>query len=120
LAKILVVEDDPRMLDAMVWLVESEGHHVAQATNGVEALALATSEPPELIVTDFMMPLMDGLELARSLADDPRLSTIPVVLTSAIAAPPDHDAFVAFLRKPFSASRLIEVINETLAQQVLR
>jgi CheY-like chemotaxis protein len=115
-AKILLVEDDPRMLDALVWLIESEGHRVAQARNGAEALALARSEPPELVVTDYMMPLMDGLELAKAFADDPRLSMVPVVLTSAIAEPPDPGAFRAFLRKPFAASRLLDLINNSVGR----
>ncbi|MEX3916396.1 response regulator [Paraburkholderia sp. BR10872] len=115
MAKILLVEDDPRMLDALVWLIESEGHQVAQARNGAEALALARSQPPELVVTDYMMPLMNGLELARAFADDPRLSMVPVVLTSAIAEPPDPSAFFAFLRKPFAASQFLDLINKTVA-----
>jgi CheY-like chemotaxis protein len=115
-ARILLVEDDPRMLDALVWLVESEGHQVAQARNGAEALALARAEPPGLVVTDYMMPLLNGLQLARALADDPRLSMVPVVLTSAIAEPPDPGAFWAFLRKPFATSRLLELINSGVAR----
>ncbi|MEM5403210.1 response regulator [Paraburkholderia unamae] len=115
-ARILLVEDDSRMLDALVWLIESEGHRVAQARNGAEALALARSQPPELVVTDYMMPLMNGLDLARALADDPRLSMVPVVLISAIAEPPDPGAFRAFLRKPFAASQLLDLINKSVVR----
>lgn len=116
MAEILIVDDDPRLLEALVWLMESEGHSAARAKNGHEALLLAKANPPDIVITDYMMPFMNGLELAAALAQHPALADIPVVLNSAVAEPPDGVRSVAaFIRKPFAASRLIELVEEHLS-----
>ncbi|WP_322102216.1 response regulator [Paraburkholderia sp. J41] len=117
MANILIVDDDPRLLDALAWLVASEGHSVTRAKNGRDALALAKANPPDIVITDYMMPFMNGIELADALSAHPALGHIPVVLNSAVAEPPPGTrSIAAFIRKPFAASRLIELVNDRVAE----
>ena len=83
--KILVVDDDPDILDAVTMILESQGHKVVTARDGVEGLAALKAENPDLMILDLMMPKMDGFAVCKEL-QDPRWSkykSIPIlVLTS--------------------------------------
>ncbi|TDG03262.1 response regulator [Paraburkholderia guartelaensis] len=109
------MDDDPRLLDALAALVESDGFHVIKALDGAQALRCARAEQPAIVVTDYMMPVMDGEALVRALASDPGLAGVPVVLSSAVAAPPGTLHIAAFLRKPFAAARLLELLHQYTA-----
>ena len=84
-AKILVVDDDPDILDALTMILESKGYEVITAQNGIEALANLKAEKPDLMILDLLMPKMDGFAVCKEL-QDPRWSKyrdIPIlVLTS--------------------------------------
>ena len=83
--KILVVDDDPDILDAVTMILESQGYKVVTARDGVEGLATLKAENPDLMILDLMMPKMDGFAVCKEL-QDPRWSkykSIPIlVLTS--------------------------------------
>ena len=83
--KILVVDDDPDILDAVTMILESQGHEVVTARDGIEALATLKAEKPDLMILDLLMPKMDGFAVCKEL-QDPRWSKyrdIPIlVLTS--------------------------------------
>ncbi|MEX3954130.1 response regulator [Paraburkholderia sp. EG287A] len=115
MATVLLVDDDPRLLDALAALVESDGFHAIKALNGAQALRCARAERPAIVVTDYMMPVMDGETLIRALARDPGLAGVPVVLSSAVAAAPGRLPVAAFLRKPFPAARLLELLHQYTA-----
>src|ERR1700709_644474 len=87
LGTILLVDDDPNILRPLRWLLEREGFRVLTALDGQAALAAAAIERPGLIVTDWMMPRIDGVELCRRLKADIAMAGIPVVMLSA-ALPP--------------------------------
>lgn len=112
MATVLLVDDDSRLLDALSALVESERHEAIKALNGAEALARARACRPALIITDYMMPVMDGEALVKALANDPALAHVPVVLVSALPASPVALAVSAYIRKPFAAARLVELLRE--------
>jgi PAS domain S-box-containing protein len=80
----LIVDDDRKILDLLVDLLELEGYEIAAATDGSEALELAHSFDPDVVVSDVVMPVVGGLELCRRLKDDPRTAYIPVLLISGI------------------------------------
>src|SRR5437762_11749160 len=83
---VLAVEDDFDLRDALVPILEYEGHRVVSAANGQEALErLQTMPPPSLILLDLMMPVMDGEEFRARQLRDPTLASIPVVVVSAHA-----------------------------------
>ena len=82
--RVLIVDDDRKILDLLVELLQLEGYEIAAATDGAEALQMAHSLAPDLVVSDVVMPVVGGLELCRRLKDDPRTAYIPVLLISGI------------------------------------
>jgi CheY-like chemotaxis protein len=82
--RILIVEDDASVREALAVFLEGEGYSVVEAGDGAEALTrLRTSEPVALILLDLMMPVMNGWEFRDAQARDPRLASIPVVVITA-------------------------------------
>ncbi|WP_244851443.1 MULTISPECIES: response regulator [unclassified Caballeronia] len=107
---VLLVDDDTLSLHALEAVFESRGFHVLLARNGVDALATAIRTLPDLVVTDWEMPLFDGVTLCERLRSVPGLARIPVVLTSGKMRPADGpQAWDVFLKKPLDF-RLLEPI----------
>lgn len=118
---VLVVDDITEIGD---YIAESFGGHfrVLRAGNGSDALSIALEWNPDIIISDVMMPGMDGFELARRLKDDLRTSHIPLILLTAKAASADRKQGYAigvdsYLTKPFSAQMLLLRVNNLLEQQ---
>jgi DNA-binding response OmpR family regulator len=82
--RVLIADDDRKILDLLVDLLELEGYEIASANDGAEALELAHSFDPDVVVSDVVMPVLGGLELCRRLKDDPRTAYMPVLLISGI------------------------------------
>src|SRR5918992_4085976 len=80
--RVLVVDDDSRVLDLVVELLTQEGHEVSAAKDGGQALNLAIACEPDLVVSDVSMPVLDGIELCRRLKQHPQTASIPVLLMS--------------------------------------
>lgn len=85
--RILIVDDDPDLVEAVSMLLEAEGMTPIAAYGGIEGLEKAKSESPDLIVLDVMMPDKDGYAVAKELAADDKLSDIPVIMLTAVV---DH------------------------------
>lgn len=115
LSRILVVDDEPDLRFLLRRVFEAAGHEVLEAANGSDALATVRRSPPDLVVTDVMMPVMNGTELIRRMRGDPTMRGIPIVAVSGhghLAA--DADAVVA---KPFQPHMLLAAVNALLAQK---
>ena len=82
--RVLIVDDDRKILDLLVDLLELEGYLVSTASDGAQAIELAFSFHPDLIVSDVVMPVLGGLELCRRLKEDARTAYIPVMLISGL------------------------------------
>jgi len=81
--KILLVDDEPDILEFMEYNLKKEGYHVLTAKNGKEALDIAKKEKPQLVILDIMMPVMDGIEACRHLREMPEMkSSIITFLTA--------------------------------------
>ena len=80
--KIVIAEDEFLIADMLASVLEDAGHVVRSAPDGIVALELIRQDPPDLIITDFMMPLMTGLELAECLRGDPEFRDLPIMLVS--------------------------------------
>ena len=110
--KVLVVDDDPVISKLLEVNFEMEGYDVIIAANGVEGLAAARADRPDLIVSDVMMPVMNGLEFAAAAKADPNLADIPFVLLSAKAQTADVNAGMDladdYVTKPFDPLELLE------------
>jgi CheY-like chemotaxis protein len=83
MARVLVVDDDPDTLDVLELSISLGGFDTLCASDGVQALELARSHRPDLIILDNMMPIMDGLETTRRLREDPELAHIPIIMATA-------------------------------------
>jgi PAS domain S-box-containing protein len=81
---VLAVNDEPKVLELLTVLLEHEGYRVVSASDGQRALELARSLEPDIVVSDVVMPEMDGLEFCRRLKQDPRTAGVPVLLASAV------------------------------------
>ncbi len=87
MSKILLVDDESELRELYTDVLEVMGYEVFQAHDGLEALELAHQQQPDLIVTDWMMPRLDGVELCKRLLRDPQLHHIPIILHSTRRAP---------------------------------
>ncbi len=110
---ILLVDDDDDLRAAIVVLLEAQGYKVREARNGKEALGiLAEMTTPCLILLDFLMPVMNGVEFLRAVAEDHRLAPIPVVMVAGVKADPATPGIRRFIRKPFSPDLLIAAVRD--------
>jgi len=110
---VLVVEDEYGNAEIVKLLLEAEGYRVASASNGDAALALLAGEMPALILSDFMMPIMNGGELGAAVRRNPGLSHIPFVIMSGTSESVVRETFRdydAFLPKPFEMESMLTLI----------
>src|SRR5579872_3007900 len=111
---VLVVDDEFGTVEVLVAALEDAGYRVLTAANGRRALERLEENRPDLVISDFMMPLMDGAALVAAMRANPSFRDIPVVMKSAApeAALRKHlDGYAAFLRKPFRVPALLEIVN---------
>jgi CheY-like chemotaxis protein len=119
LPKILVVEDDMDLLQMVKTMLQSVGE-ITLARDGQEALDLLKNGfRPDVIVTDLMMPRVDGLTLAKTLKNDPNIGNIPLVMLTAKSGPMDMITGINagarhYVTKPFKAADLIDKVKKAL------
>ena len=92
--KILVVDDDPDILDALTMILESQGYQVVTARDGVEGLANLKAENPALVVLDLLMPKMNGFEVTTKLRENPAFSHTPIIALTAHAMKGDRERVI--------------------------
>ncbi|MEV1046634.1 SpoIIE family protein phosphatase [Streptomyces sp. NPDC049916] len=124
-ARILVADDNADMRGYLTRLLRGAGHRVVAVADGLEALNRVRAEAPELVISDVMMPGLDGLRLVAALREDARTATVPVLLLSARAGQEASiDGFDAgaddYLVKPFSAPELLARVRAVVAMARLR
>ena len=115
--RILVVDDEPDLRHLLRRIFERAGHEVADAGDGAVALASACASPPDLVVTDMMMPVMSGAELIMRLRADPATAHIPILAATGdaqLAAGAD-----AVLTKPYRPKELLAAGHDLLARACL-
>lgn len=113
---ILIVEDEPGTRQGLELLLGLEGYVVVTAANGRQGLDALASRPFSLVITDQMMPLMDGVEFVRAVRRDERFRALPLVMMSASARPPGTvvELMDAFIPKPFEIPVLLRLIEQLL------
>lgn len=119
-ARILVIEDDPASLELLRYLLESAGHEVRTAGDGVLGLRAALDNEHELILCDLQLPHLNGYEVIARLRKDPRRIAVPIIAVTAYSMPGDRDAalaagFAEYLTKPVDPETFVEKINRYLA-----
>jgi CheY-like chemotaxis protein len=120
---ILVVEDIPNILELLDITLRFKGYQVATATNGQEGLERIQAEKPALIITDILMPKMDGYAMAYQVRQDPSTRDIPIIFLSATYTSPEDKEFamslgaVRFLEKPIDTEDFLLSVAEVMLRQ---
>jgi CheY-like chemotaxis protein len=121
---ILIVEDVPNVLEMLEVTLRFKGYPVITARNGQEALEMIKREHPAMIISDILMPKMDGFTLAHTLRKDPQTSRIPMIFLSATYLSSEDKAFALklgaarFLEKPIDTEEFLLTIAEVLTMGI--
>jgi two-component system alkaline phosphatase synthesis response regulator PhoP len=120
--KVLIVDDEIHIVHVVAIKLRNNGYDVLSADNGAEAFELACKEKPDIIVTDFQMPVMTGLELVEKLRQRQETKDIPVIMLTArnFAIPKEQQEELQIsdcLSKPFSPKELLGNIEDVLYQR---
>jgi len=118
-ARILLVDDDSVNIHVLNTILQKEGYEIFNATNGEQAIEIALSQLPDLIILDIMMPGMDGLQVCEILKENKNTENIPVILLTVKAEPEDKiDGFkyggVDYISKPFDQGELLARVRNHL------
>jgi two-component system, OmpR family, alkaline phosphatase synthesis response regulator PhoP len=117
---ILVADDESHILHVVSLKLRNAGFRVLTARDGQEALEMAQQNHPDLLITDYHMPQLSGLELCQRLKQDDKTSDIPAIMLTARGyhlepADTEQSGILRMLSKPFSPRHLLTTVNEVLA-----
>lgn len=118
--KILIIDDEPNSVAGLAMRLRAAGYEVITSPDGISGLAAARTDRPDVILVDYSMPDIDGIEVIRRLKSDPELAGMPVILLSAVAKDHIRQAAVAagatcFLSKLGDSESLIAAIEAAIA-----
>lgn len=116
---VLVVDDEFGVAEVLQSILEDEGYRVATAINGKQALARLAELVPDLIMLDYMMPIMDGTQTLAAIRKDKAFARTPVIMMSSLEEASVRETateYNIFLRKPFRAMVVVKVVAQLLAQ----
>jgi CheY-like chemotaxis protein len=119
LKTILVVDDELANAEVLSLILEDEGYRVFCASNGRQGLERVAEVSPQLVILDYMMPIMNGAAMGQALRASPATRHIKILMNSSLPATaitPFFDGFDAFLRKPYNVDVALEVIARLLAE----
>lgn len=114
-----MVDDEPDILKIIKFRLIKLGFEVLFANNGQEGIEMAKTQKPDVILMDYRMPRLDGLEASKRLKEDPELSKIPIIFMTASSASIDRELLTSikiedYISKPFDAGDLIEKVEKFL------
>jgi DNA-binding response OmpR family regulator len=125
--KILVVDDDPDLVETVSMMLEKHNFEVIPAYGGLEGLEKARSERPDLVVLDVMMPDKDGFQVCEEMKADPQLADIPVLLLTAVASKMSTTRYTArmgleteaddYVDKPVEPDEIVKRVERLLSRQ---
>jgi DNA-binding response OmpR family regulator len=116
---ILVADDETHILHVVSMKLKNAGFNVLTAGDGQEAFDIAVAEKPDLLITDYHMPHLSGLELCQKLKQEPATSNLPAIMLTARGynlepADTENSGILRMLSKPFSPRQLLTTVNEVL------
>ncbi len=119
---ILVADDESHIRHVVSVKLQNAGFRVLTANDGLEALETARLDRPDLIITDYHMPGLSGIELCRALKEDPTTSDIPAIMLTARGyaledADTEKSGILCMLSKPFSPRQLLTTVNDVLERR---
>lgn len=115
---VLVVDDEFGVAEVLNAILSDEGYRVITATNGRQALTRIAEQRPDLVLLDYMMPVLDGVAVLRALSADPAAQDLPIVVMSALpeeAISSETKRYAAFLRKPFRIKTVLTAVANALS-----
>jgi CheY-like chemotaxis protein len=116
---ILIVDDEFGVLEVLEFILSDAGYTVVSAVNGQDALVRLEETTPDLVIVDFMMPILDGNGVIKAIRSNDKLRDVPIILASAL---PEQtikqrcQGYNTFLRKPYRTEQLMEEISRLIAQ----
>jgi CheY-like chemotaxis protein len=120
MAVVLIVDDEYGIANLLKDVLVDEGHRVLVASNGRQALERAAEERPNVVLTDYMMPVMDGAGLITAMAASAELKDVPVVVMSSLAETTITErcsGYALFVRKPFKIFDMVDIVTGLLKQK---
>ena len=119
MAKVLVIEDDTHIWKIIEYRLVREKHELVWASDGLKALELLETIKPDLIISDIMVPYMDGIQILKKIKQEDKLKDIPVIMLTSKAQEKDIVKGLElgaqdYMAKPFSPSELILRVNKAL------
>ncbi len=115
---IVIIDDEFGLADVLEATLSDSGYRVVTAANGQQGIRIMAEHPPDLVLLDYMMPLLDGPGVLNAMHADSRLKSVPVVMMSAMpesVVQSRCQGYFAFLRKPFGFDPLLAVVARALA-----
>ncbi|MCW6512285.1 response regulator [Lichenifustis flavocetrariae] len=120
IATVLIVEDEFAIADLLEMVLVDEGYRVVVAGNGRQGLErLAEGSAPDLVISDFMMPIMDGVTMIQAMRKVERLRNVPCLIISSMPEANVRervDGYAAFVRKPFKIAALVQLIETVIRE----
>ena len=114
---ILIVDDEFGVLEVLEFILSDAGYTVVSAVNGQDALARLKGTRPDLVIVDFMMPILDGNGVIKAIRADENLRDIPIILASALPEQTIRqrcEGYNTFLRKPYRTEQLMDEISKLI------
>lgn len=114
---ILVIEDEDVICELLCDILQDENYKVLSAAHGAEGWALLEKTKPDLVLSDLMMPILNGQEFCEAMQADPRFQNIPIIIISAVEAMINREVcdYAALVAKPFDVNKLVETINQVIS-----
>jgi DNA-binding response OmpR family regulator len=115
---IVIVDDEFDLADVLAATLSDIGFRVLNATNGKQGLEVMAEQPPDLVILDYMMPLLDGAGVLKAMRADPKLAAVPVIMISVVPESVVRarcPGYAAFLRKPFDFETLLNAVERVTA-----
>jgi CheY-like chemotaxis protein len=119
MATVLVVDDEFGIVDVLETILTDEGYRVLTACNGKQGRVRLSAEKPNVILLDFMMPILGGAEMLRAMAAEPAYQRIPVIMISSLSEDVIAErckGYAAFLHKPFRAAAVLSTVARVLGR----
>ncbi len=110
---VLVVDDEFGVAEVLEAMLEDEGYRVITAINGKQGMARLAEDVPDLVMLDYMMPVMNGADMLAAMQSDPAFAKVPVVMMSSLDEATIREAckgYAIFLRKPFRMASVLEAL----------
>jgi CheY-like chemotaxis protein len=114
---VLVVDDEFGIVDVLETILTDEGYRVLTACNGKQGIMRLSAEKPDVVLLDFMMPILGGTEMLRAMTAEPAYQRIPVIMMSSLrenVIAEKCSGYSAFLHKPFRAAVVLRTVARIL------